>query len=135
MIWDSGPSSERALQRQADGRIAAAWIGTTNIAIEFELLDGRFHQLTCYFLDWDTNNERVQTVALVDAETGDILDVLTLEDFSQGKYVSFIRVRPLLYWSRLTRPPLSRQRTFRLRRRRCLERVVSAECSFWPTAN
>ena len=89
IIWDNAATTAVALERGETGRIAAAWTAATNVAINLELLDGEFYTVTCYFTDWDTTNGRIQKIEVVNADTDEVLDALVLEDFSDGKYISW----------------------------------------------
>jgi glucose/arabinose dehydrogenase len=89
-IWAERTPDERALRYlDSPDRIAAAWYSTTNLTIDISINDGRLHQIGLYFLDWDGNDLRSQTVEVRDAARGEILDTQTVTAFSSGKYLSW----------------------------------------------
>ncbi len=67
-------------------RIAASWESTSNFTINVNITDGKAHRLAMYFLDWDRNG-RVQSVELLDAVTGTVMDSQNLSAFTEGKYL------------------------------------------------
>jgi len=50
------------------------------------LTDGNVHRFALYVVDWD-NNGRVETVQIVDANTGAVLDTRNLSNFANGTYL------------------------------------------------
>src|SRR5262245_3329086 len=74
-----------ALQRATQpGRIAADWYGDT-FAIDVNIVDGVKHQISLYLLDWDSNKRR-QTIDVIDAATGTVLDSRNASKFQNGQY-------------------------------------------------
>jgi subtilisin family serine protease/uncharacterized membrane protein YkoI len=85
--WVASTTDPRALQKAAStDRIASTWHSTSTFYIDIDLADGNWHQVAVYCLDWD-NNGRVQTVEVLDATTGSILDSRTVSAFSNGMYL------------------------------------------------
>jgi hypothetical protein len=87
-VWAASSDEVRAPRRpRGKGRGAACWDGTGELVADLEFIDGKTHQVSLYFLDWDSDNGRVQTVELLDADTGQVLDRHTLERFRDGIYL------------------------------------------------
>jgi glucose/arabinose dehydrogenase/regulation of enolase protein 1 (concanavalin A-like superfamily) len=89
-VWSPATVDARALERvRGLLRVAAAWEADREFSIDVNLVDGRLHRLALYFLDWDSNaaNLRSQSVEVVDAGTGTVLDRQTLSNFSGGVYL------------------------------------------------
>ena len=68
-------------------RIASTWFSATSFDIDINLTDGNWHQIAFYCLDWDSNDTRIQTVEVLDAVSGTVLDSRSLSDFSNGRYL------------------------------------------------
>ena len=84
--YAASTTSVKALEKAvAPGRIASAWYGNS-FNIDVGLLDGKTHQVGIYVLDWDSVR-RAETVQVVDAETGVVLDSRTLRKFQNGQYL------------------------------------------------
>ncbi len=85
--WAASTSDPRAL-RKASGadRIAATWFSNTTLTININLTDGATHQVALYCLDWDTN-ARGQTVEILNAASGAVLDARSLAGFNGGAYL------------------------------------------------
>ncbi len=87
--WDDSSSDVRALQKTTDGnRIAACWYSTSSFTVDFNVVDGNSHKLSLYFLDWDRSG-RSQTVELLDASSGAVLDSQSVSNFGEGTYLSW----------------------------------------------
>ncbi len=85
--WNSAATETRALQRiNAANRIAAAWFQDGSFTVNLNFTDGQTHRVAMYFLDWD-NNGRTQTVEILDAGTGAVLNSQTISGFGNGKYL------------------------------------------------
>jgi hypothetical protein len=85
--WTASTTDPRALQVPAGGRIAAAWYSASpNFAID--LSDGQTHEISVYVLDWDGKG-RSETIEIVDAGSGAILDSETALSFTNGEYFSW----------------------------------------------
>ncbi|MDX1952833.1 MAG: hypothetical protein SFY81_11675 [Verrucomicrobiota bacterium] len=87
-LWSDSTSELRALERTTSGRLASAWYGQS-FTVDLNLLDGETHRVAMYFLDWDatSSNSRVQTVEVLDASSGAVLDTQTVANFSTGKWL------------------------------------------------
>jgi hypothetical protein len=84
--WGSSTTDVRALQKVATSdRIAAAWYGSTFTGA-LNLTDGQAHQVALYVLDWDTT-ARAETVDVLDATTGAVLNSQTVSGFNGGKWL------------------------------------------------
>ncbi|HVL13301.1 MAG TPA: hypothetical protein VM529_12110, partial [Gemmata sp.] len=88
-IWAASTADARALQKPAStDRHAATWYSGNSFTIDVNLTDGQTHRVSAYFLDWDRNG-RTQTVEVLDATTGAVLDARTVSDFSGGTYLTW----------------------------------------------
>jgi hypothetical protein len=84
--WVSSTTDVRALQKAAaSDRIASAWYTATNFTIDLNLMDGNPHQIGIYCLDWDTG--RTETVDILDATSGSVLDTHTVSSFTNGQWL------------------------------------------------
>jgi hypothetical protein len=84
--WVASTGDPRALQTGSGmGRIAATWYGSA-FGFDVNLTDGNAHQFALYVVDWD-NLGRVETVQIVDANTGAVLDTQNLSNFTNGIYL------------------------------------------------
>ena len=84
--WDPAANDVRALQRgSALGRLAACWYGGS-FTVDLNLANGPAHRVGLYFLDWDST-ARSQTVEVLDAATGVVLDTRTVSNFHNGLYL------------------------------------------------
>ena len=103
----------RALERAGGGadRMAAQW-GTNDKSydIDCNFTDNAVHQVSLYGLDWDLNG-RSEDIQVLDAATGDVLDVQDLNTYVSGKYlvwnVSGHVILRVINTSRWTNPALS----------------------------
>lgn len=85
--WSSNTQDPRALQVPGQSyRIAASWYSSANFTIGINLTDGQTHQLAVYCLDWD-NQGRVETVSILNAQTGAVLDSHMISSFTSGQYL------------------------------------------------
>jgi hypothetical protein len=85
--WASSTSDVRALQkRNAVDRIAATWFSTSTYSIDVYLTDGQNHKVAIYGVDWDSRG-RAQTVDVLDAGTGIVLDTRSMSNFVNGQYL------------------------------------------------
>ena len=86
--WVNSTTDTRALQKAAaSDRIASTWYAADSFEININLTDGNWHRVALYGLDWDTGNARAQTVDVLDAVSGNLLDHRTLATFSNGQYL------------------------------------------------
>lgn len=88
-VWAADVKDSRAVAT-ADGiqRHAACWFDWEALELEVNL-PGVPQALALYFLDWGTAGERVQTVELIDAATGRVLDRQRVAAFSAGRWLKW----------------------------------------------
>lgn len=84
-IWAAGTTDVRGLQT-ASGRIGSAWYAATSFSMDVNLTDGNSHQVALYGVDWFSRN-RSETIQIVDATSGAVLDSRTLLSFVNGTYL------------------------------------------------
>jgi hypothetical protein len=83
--WVGSTSDPRALQKSAvSDRLAATWYGST-FAIDVGLGAGQAYNVALYMVDWDTT-ARGQSIDVLDASTGAVLDRRTVASFNGGQY-------------------------------------------------
>ena len=86
-IWENSTPDPRALQRPVEaGRVAGTWYSSTSFTVDLEIADGKTHCIALYCVDWDRAG-RVQTVELLDAGSGAVLNTQTLTEFTEGIYL------------------------------------------------
>ena len=84
--WAATTTDPRALEMPGgSGRIAATWYSGAEFSFDINLTDGQSHELALYALDWDGAG-RAETIQVVDAGTGTVLDTRTLTSFGNGMY-------------------------------------------------
>lgn len=66
--------------------MAAAWYTGSSYTLDVNLLDGQAHQVALYALDWDARG-RSETLSILDAQTGTLLNKQTLSTFSNGTFL------------------------------------------------
>ncbi|PYJ08392.1 MAG: hypothetical protein DME25_01655, partial [Verrucomicrobia bacterium] len=87
VTWAASTSDPRALQKETGtDRFAGAWYGATNLLLDVNLPDGNTHRIGLYCLDWD-NQGGGQTVQVLDAGNGGMLDTRGLTSFNTGAYL------------------------------------------------
>ena len=86
--WGANTSDPRALQTgDGSGNIAAAWSKNhESFALDVNFTDTQVHQLSIYAVDWDYQG-RTESIQILDAQTGQILDTEFLSNFSNGVYL------------------------------------------------
>jgi hypothetical protein len=87
-LWAASTSDVRALvkpEAPAD-RIAACWYASTSLAFDVTISDSQTYQVALYLLDWD-QQQRAETVSVIDPATGTILDTQAVSAFGTGVYV------------------------------------------------
>ena len=85
--WAGSTADPRALQKAAaPDRIASTWYSWTSFSVDVNLSDGQSHQVALYFLDWDSAS-RAQTVEVLDAGTGAVLESRSISGFGSGLYL------------------------------------------------
>lgn len=87
-IWASSTTETRAPIKAASttDRIAASAQSTNTLTVNLNMADTLTHRFAMYFLDWERLG-RVQTVEILDAVTGAVLDTQTMSSFGEGKYL------------------------------------------------
>jgi ribonuclease HI len=91
--WASGTTDPRALQvASGSGRIAACWYtqGLTSgssFTVDVNLTDGLTHTMALYAVDWDGAGPRSETVSILSAASGAVLNSQTLSSFQGGQYL------------------------------------------------
>jgi uncharacterized protein (TIGR03437 family) len=85
--WLPLTTDPRALQTGSNsGSIAATWYNTPEFNLDVNLTDGQSHQLALYAMDWDSSG-RAETIELLDAATGALLDTRNISSFVNGLYL------------------------------------------------
>ncbi|HEX6796179.1 MAG TPA: hypothetical protein VF116_00545 [Ktedonobacterales bacterium] len=86
--WAASTDDARAPVKpeNSDDRIAACWYSFTSFTIDVNITDGQTYQLALYLLDWDQQN-RVETVSVVDGSSGTALDTRPVSGFGNGEYL------------------------------------------------
>jgi hypothetical protein len=88
-IWSTGTTDLRALQKPGGtDRIAATLYSGTTFTADVNITDGRSHQVSVYLLDYDAGS-RGETVDVLDAVSGAVLDSRPVSGFSAGQYLSW----------------------------------------------
>jgi hypothetical protein len=88
-VWTyaSNTTDPRALEIPGgSGGIASVWYQTPAFSLDVNITDGKLHEVALYAVDWD-NGGRSETVQIVDAVSGNILDTRTLTAFTNGTYL------------------------------------------------
>ncbi|MHC1769494.1 MAG: chitobiase/beta-hexosaminidase C-terminal domain-containing protein [Verrucomicrobiia bacterium] len=70
----------------ASARTAGAWFSDSTFTVDLDLADGQTHRVAFYCVDWDTAARR-QTIQILEAGTGAILNTQSLSDFRGGQYL------------------------------------------------
>jgi uncharacterized delta-60 repeat protein len=88
-IWSDNTTDARALQAPGGaGRIASCAYKDGSFDLNLNFMDGATHRVALYFCDWD-NSGRSQTVQVINASTGAVLNSQSLSAFSQGQYLVY----------------------------------------------
>ncbi|MBU1086084.1 MAG: immunoglobulin domain-containing protein [Candidatus Omnitrophica bacterium] len=89
-VWNSSTTDASALEKASGSdRIAGCWYGSPSHDIQVNITDGQTHQVAIYCLDWESSVRR-QTVEVLDAVTGAVLDTQQLNDaFTDGVYLAW----------------------------------------------
>lgn len=87
-IWSGATTDARGLQTAfgATDRVASTWFSTNSFTIDVNLTDGASHQVALYGVDWDSL-ARQQTIDILDASSGSLLDSQIMSGFSNGQYL------------------------------------------------
>ncbi len=85
--WAAATAEPRGLQKpEGADRLAACWWSEGSFTIDVSLAGEETRRVAFYCLDWD-GSERSQTLEVLDAATGAVLDTRSLSAYAQGKYV------------------------------------------------
>ncbi len=88
--WVGTTTDGRALQT-ADGaftRIASTYFAASTLTFNVNLTDGNAHLVSLYLLDWDST-ARVETISILDAVTGTVLNTESYTGFHSGEYAKW----------------------------------------------
>jgi len=88
--WTSSTADPRALQVM--NRVAACWYSTglnagSSFGVDVNLKDGQSHRVAIYAVDWDNYGPRSESVQVIDAASGTVLDTESLASFQNGSYL------------------------------------------------
>ena len=85
--WYPSTTDPRALLKGASAtdRIASTYYSGSSFTFDLNLTDSQSHQVALYALDLDTTS-RTQTVSILNADTGAVLDTETFANFHNGVY-------------------------------------------------
>jgi len=84
--WAPSTADTRALMKGAAAdRIASTWYGSV-MTTDINFVDGLTHRVALYLLDWDGNG-RAETIDVLDAATGGVLDTRPATGFGNGQYL------------------------------------------------
>jgi hypothetical protein len=85
---DSNVGSLLKASTTATDRIAACWYTSTSYTVNVKINDGKAHQLSVYAVDWD-NLGRAETIEILDATTGAVLNSQSVSGFAGGRYLAW----------------------------------------------
>jgi hypothetical protein len=87
--WTTDTTDPRALQTGSGAtRIASAWFNASTFSFDVNLTDGNSHRVSLYALDWDSYaGVRAETVQVLDATSGTVLDSRSMTNFINGTYL------------------------------------------------
>jgi hypothetical protein len=89
LFWAASTADPRALQQATSpAGVAAAWSADQSFAVDIALSGSSPHKVSLYFVDWDYQ-QRAQTLTVIDAGSGAVLDTRTLSNFSGGVYLTW----------------------------------------------
>jgi len=83
--WAASTTDVRGLQLM--NRLAACWYSGSGFNLDVNLTDGQSHRVAVYAVDWDSFGPRTESVQVVDATSGTVLDTESLASFQSGKYL------------------------------------------------
>jgi hypothetical protein len=91
--WSASTQDTRALQKvSGSDRMASCWYTPnanpgSSFSVDVNLTDGQTHSMAVYALDWDGEGPRMETINVVDASSGAVLDSRSLSSFEGGEYL------------------------------------------------
>jgi hypothetical protein len=59
----------------------------SSFAVDVNLTDGQSHRVALYALDWDGAGPRAESIQVIDATSGTVLDTESMSSFQNGKYL------------------------------------------------
>lgn len=86
-IWEASSSNPSALLKSASGtsdRVAAVWYGDS-MSMNIHFNDQATHRIALYALDYNQN--RSESVSIVDNATGTTIDTRSVSNMASGKYL------------------------------------------------
>lgn len=87
--WSPSTSDERGVfVPDTDAHAAVSWSSVESFDVAVELADGLDHLVAFYFLDFNRAGA-IQTVRVLDARSGEIIDEHLLDDIGEGVYLSW----------------------------------------------
>lgn len=86
--WADPTVDVRGLYKDAGSstRLADTWYNSSVWTLDFNFSDSNTHRVSLYMVDWDGSDGRSQTVEVLDANTGSVLDTRNVSAFSNGQY-------------------------------------------------
>jgi hypothetical protein len=88
-IWENETRDIQAIVNPLGiGRLAANWSHPLHEIIDLDFKDGKEHDVSIYFLDWDRKS-RWCVVDIIDADSRSVLHSYNLTDFQQGIYLRY----------------------------------------------
>lgn len=89
ILWNNSTTEHRAPETEnGSTRVAAQLYSYTNFSMDLNLIDGIYHRVSLYYMDWQRIGVS-QTVDVVDSVTGQTLDHRILGPFINGTYESW----------------------------------------------
>lgn len=87
-IWQQSTTDPRAplTAPNSSSRIASCDYAANSFTLNLNLTDGQMHEVALYLLD-DDDRDRSETVQVIDAGTGDVLDTRSISNFSGGQWL------------------------------------------------
>lgn len=87
-IWQQSTTDPRAplTAPGSSSRIASCDFAADSFTLNLNLTDGQTHEVALYLLD-DDSRGRSETVQVIDAGTGDVLDTRSISNFSGGQWL------------------------------------------------
>jgi hypothetical protein len=85
--WSASTTDPRGLLKGPSGsnRIASTYYANTSFTVDMNLVDNQPHQVALYCLDFDDN--RAETISILDANSNDVLDTKSVSNFQNGQYL------------------------------------------------
>ena len=86
-IWTTSTTAVQALENlSSTGRVAGRWSAPTDFFVDIDFTDQAVHQVAIYCLDWN-GQSRAETINVLNAKTGAVLDTRSVSNFTNGVYV------------------------------------------------